>query len=103
MTWTWRGRKVGAALALGFGAFAAFLGLANAQSVSYTYESLGRLTSATYSDGRVIEYSYDPAGNRTEVVKTGVTNAAPDAVNDALADTARVNSTVAKRALRDAP
>ncbi|MCP5433499.1 MAG: RHS repeat protein [Alphaproteobacteria bacterium] len=79
---TGRGRKVGTAAAHGCGALAAFLGLAHAQSVSYTYDALGRLTSATYSDGRVIEYAYDPAGGRTAVEKTGVTNGAPDAADD---------------------
>ncbi|MCP5433497.1 MAG: RHS repeat protein [Alphaproteobacteria bacterium] len=37
---------------------------AHARSVSYAYDALGRLTSATYSDGRVIEYAYDPAGGK---------------------------------------
>lgn len=36
--------------------------------VTYTYDALGRLTSATYPGGVTITYSYDPAGNRTEVV-----------------------------------
>lgn len=40
---------------------------ARAQAVDYTYDALGRVTSATYADGDVITYAYDPAGNRTQV------------------------------------
>ena len=38
---------------------------AAAATVSYGYDNLGRLTSATYVDGTVIQYQYDAAGNRT--------------------------------------
>lgn len=40
---------------------------ARAQSVQYTYDALGRLSTATYPSGVVTRYSYDAAGNRTEV------------------------------------
>lgn len=43
-----------------------------AGSVAYTYDSLGRLKTATYSNGVVITYNYDAAGNRTSQVTTGV-------------------------------
>ena len=36
-----------------------------AGSVTYTYDSLNRLIKAEYEDGRIIQYSYDSAGNRT--------------------------------------
>lgn len=36
--------------------------------VIYTYDALGRLTSATYPNGATITYTYDAAGNRTKVV-----------------------------------
>ncbi|HWA90099.1 MAG TPA: RHS repeat domain-containing protein [Rhizomicrobium sp.] len=36
--------------------------------VSYQYDTLGRLSSASYDNGRQIVYTYDPAGNRTQVV-----------------------------------
>lgn len=49
----------------------AFGSTAWAQSVTYTYDGLGRLTLATYADGKQIVYAYDPAGNRTERVVTG--------------------------------
>jgi YD repeat-containing protein len=44
---------------------------AYAGSVTYTYDVLGRLATATYSTGAVITYSYDATGNRTSVVTTG--------------------------------
>jgi YD repeat-containing protein len=47
-------------------ASAAFAG-----SASYTYDNLGRLTKVTYSNGVVITYTYDAAGNRTSVVTSG--------------------------------
>ena len=34
-------------------------------SVTYTYDELGRLRTGQYSDGRKVDYQYDPAGNRT--------------------------------------
>jgi YD repeat-containing protein len=37
----------------------------------HTYDALGRLTKVTYSNGVVITYVYDAAGNRTSVVVTG--------------------------------
>ena len=40
-------------------------------NVAYTYDNLGRLKTATYSNGVVITYNYDAAGNRTSVVTTG--------------------------------
>ena len=46
---------------------------AHAGSVSYSYDALGRLASAVYSNGSAtttITYSYDPGGNRTSVVTT---------------------------------
>jgi YD repeat-containing protein len=37
-------------------------------SVTYTYDALGRVTSASYDTGVVILYSYDANGNRTQQV-----------------------------------
>ncbi|MBO9502478.1 RHS repeat domain-containing protein, partial [Brevundimonas sp. A19_0] len=36
--------------------------------VIYTYDALGRLTSAAYPTGVTVTYTYDAAGNRTQVV-----------------------------------
>lgn len=44
---------------------------AQAGSATHTYDSLGRLSKVTYSNGTVVTYTYDAAGNRTTVVTTG--------------------------------
>jgi YD repeat-containing protein len=36
--------------------------------VVYAYDTLGRLHTATYDNGKQIVYNYDPAGNRSSVV-----------------------------------
>ena len=36
------------------------------KNVSYGYDALGRLVSATYSNGTTITYAYDAAGNRQQ-------------------------------------
>ncbi len=38
-----------------------------AGTLNYEYDALGRLKKVTHSDGSVITYTLDPAGNRTEV------------------------------------
>ncbi|TWB09205.1 YD repeat-containing protein [Nitrospirillum amazonense] len=44
---------------------------AAADSISYTYDALGRVIKSTTSSGATIQYSYDPAGNRTMVSASG--------------------------------
>ena len=39
--------------------------LANAGTVAYTYDDLGRVSTATYPNGVVVQYQYDAADNRT--------------------------------------
>ncbi len=39
--------------------------------ITYTYDVLGRVTSATYPNGDVVSYQYDRAGNRTQRTQTG--------------------------------
>jgi YD repeat-containing protein len=56
---------------------------ANAETVTYTYDALGRLISAATTGGHTTTYTYDINGNRTQVVVTGGTNAAPTAATDA--------------------
>lgn len=36
-------------------------------TVTYSYDNLGRLTTITYSNGTQITFSYDTMGNRTAV------------------------------------
>jgi RHS repeat-associated protein len=40
---------------------------------TYGYDATGQLTKATLANGRVIEYQYDAAGNRTTVKDSGTT------------------------------
>lgn len=44
--------------------------LVTSDSVTYGYDTLGRLTTLTYANGTVIQYNYDAVGNRTSVVTT---------------------------------
>ena len=41
-------------------------------STVYTYDDLGRLSKVCIDNTTQIVYSYDPAGNRTQVVTTNV-------------------------------
>jgi len=41
-----------------------------ADTVSYTYDALGRVKTVTYSNGATITYAYDAAGNRTTLSQT---------------------------------
>lgn len=70
---------------IGFAAFAALTLLASgpaAAGVQYEYDAAGRLIKATYSNGVVIEYRYDSAGNRRSIITSTIPNQAPVAVND---------------------
>jgi YD repeat-containing protein len=61
----------GGFIAVGSGVLLCRAGAARAQSVQYTYDPLGRLWKVTYPDGRVTRYTYDAAGNRSQVT-TGI-------------------------------
>ncbi|MDX9975155.1 MAG: DUF6531 domain-containing protein, partial [FCB group bacterium] len=39
---------------------------------TYTYDLLGQLTGEHYPDGHSVTYVYDPAGNRTQVIRDGI-------------------------------
>lgn len=73
-------RKV---LAAGLGALLMAASTPAFAGVQYIYDSSGRLIKAIYSNGVTIEYRYDAAGNRTQIVTTNAPNSAPVAVNDA--------------------
>lgn len=60
---------------------------AQAQSVQYTYDALGRLSSVTRSQGQAATYSYDAAGNRTLVQTTGTPSPPPTALAVSLSAT----------------
>ena len=53
---------------------------AHAQDL-FEYDDLGRLVRVDFSDGHVIEYSYDPAGNRSQVVIENNAAATADSAN----------------------
>lgn len=48
--------------------FAIFQASAQTTSVSYTYDTLNRLTMVKYSNGVTINYTYDALGNRTKKI-----------------------------------
>jgi YD repeat-containing protein len=50
---------------------AATSGHAQSVTVTYGYDALGRVVSVTYSNGSMVIYSYDPAGNRTQTSTVG--------------------------------
>jgi YD repeat-containing protein len=52
------------------GAFALPTNGAFAATTTYTYDSLGRVVSASFPDGKTATYTYDTAGNRTAYVVT---------------------------------
>ncbi|MGE0918339.1 Ig-like domain-containing protein [Trichlorobacter lovleyi] len=66
------------------------LSLATAASaaVSYTYDSLNRLTNINYGNGASITYTYDAAGNITQIARVGTDNVAPTVVSTAPANAA---------------
>ena len=56
-----------------------------AQTITYTYDAAGRVTSAVTTGGHTVTYVYDANGNRTQKVISGGTggpNAGPTAVAD---------------------
>lgn len=65
--------------------FSALVGIAltaqraEAQTTTYSYDALGRLTGATHPGGATVAYTYDAAGNRTQVTTGGATPPPPPA------------------------
>lgn len=60
-----------------------------AGSAAYTYDTLGRLTRVAYTDGTVIAYVYDAAGNRSSMAVTGASAVAMQAAVPAPASAQR--------------
>lgn len=56
-----------------------------ADTITYQYDELNRLIRVEYSNGTVIEYNYDAAGNRiTKVIQAGeLSSFSPSAPNSA--------------------
>ncbi len=52
-----------------------------AAQVTYTYDSLNRVTSVDYGDGATEDYTYDAAGNRSTMI-VNVTDTDGDGVGD---------------------
>ena len=50
---------------LGLALLALLAGPAHASGITYTYDALGRVKTATYDNGTQITYAYDGASNRT--------------------------------------
>jgi YD repeat-containing protein len=64
--------------ALIFFAFAALVPTGSIASAIYTYDQVGRLTTALYDNGVCVAYAYDANGNRTSQINTlGGTPASP--------------------------
>jgi YD repeat-containing protein len=53
---------------LAFGVLGAHPAWAAGGAVIYTYDALGRVTTASYDTGVIIIYTYDSNGNRTQKV-----------------------------------
>jgi YD repeat-containing protein len=65
-----RTASVAAVFAALMGAGAMNCAWAATDSAAYSYDALGRLIAVTYANGTTTTYSYDGAGNRTQVTVT---------------------------------
>lgn len=72
-----RGALAQVALAGFINLLIARLSPAEAQNAIYSYDALGRLTGVTYQNGATVAYTYDAAGNRTQVVHTPGSSSPP--------------------------
>jgi YD repeat-containing protein len=68
------------------GFFALWASGGSAQTTTYTYDSLGRLTNSSVSTGASTVYTLDAADNRSRL--TNYTGSGPHAVNDSASTTA---------------
>jgi VCBS repeat-containing protein len=78
---SWKRHRIGMMTSIAIVALAATGAPSMAtETVKYTYDELGRISIATYPDGKQILYVYDATGNRTQQVIRN--NPPPVAVND---------------------
>lgn len=70
---------------------------AHAETITYSYDVFGELTSATASTGPAVSYTYDNANNRTQLTASSA-NAAPVAVSDSLSVVLNTPATTDPRA-----
>ncbi|HYC74695.1 RHS repeat domain-containing protein [Brevundimonas sp.] len=85
-------------LKVGVTALALFAAVPASADVQYVYDSSGRLIKAIYSNGVVIQYRYDAAGNRTQIVTSQPPNSPPVAVNDTASVSASASVNISVRA-----
>src|SRR5260370_19262876 len=71
----------------------------HADSVQYSYDAAGRLTTVTYSSGTVIAYSYDKAGNLLRRAITGTQGAGPQISAGGIVNAASFQAPLARGAL----
>jgi YD repeat-containing protein len=45
-----------------------------AHAIEYTYDTTGRLVGVEYDDGSTVTYTYDEAGNRTQIVRAAASS-----------------------------
>jgi YD repeat-containing protein len=62
-----------------------------AVTITYSYDSNGRLSGLTYDDGTTVTYSYDSNGNRTGAVVTAGPPAAPAGVSATAQSISQIN------------
>ena len=63
-------RPVGIAIALAFSIALSPVALAAPDSMTITYDAVGRIKQIAFANGTTIVYNYDAVGNRTSVVVT---------------------------------
>ncbi len=71
----------------------------HADSVQYSYDAAGRLTTVTYANGTVIAYSYDKAGNLLRRNITGTQSSSPQIGAGGIANAASFQAPLTRGAL----
>jgi len=66
--------------ALAISAISALPAQACADTVAYSYDTLGRLVRVQYPNGHTVLYIYDSAGNRVKVVHTPAASPLSDSI-----------------------